>query len=195
MRFSYRHISSVFICALFILSACHSYAQSGKHRSKSFTKDNVTAFIEDTTALTAKDSSNKNLKFIRKYLDRHIDSKARFKTNIVFIVPGMEETTRSLVLGKQDYIQQVEEGADAVEDYFTDISIQDIDISEDEKTASVKTISSETGLMQVPNPDGSVDSVPIFGQSDCFQVLKIGRKGYIQMLSASCETRMEFQNQ
>ena len=108
-------------------------------------------------------------------------------------MPGLPPQEKSLSLGKADYIDQVKQGAGSVEHYHSEITISDVDLSKDKKRASVNTVSTETGIMQVPQQDGSVEDVPIEGKSECFQVLKIGKKGYIQMFSANCKTTMEFQ--
>lgn len=167
-------------------------AQVKSERLKKFTEDNVTAFIEDTTAITSVHNVDYNDAKVSAYLKKHIDKKARFKTSLRFVMPGVPEQKQTLSLSKDDYIEQVKQGADSIEHYHSEIEIGDITISKNKKTASVNTVSTETGIMQVEGPDGDSQDLPIEGRSECFQVLKIGKKGYIEMYSANCKTVMEF---
>lgn len=171
----------------------YAHAQVKMKRFKKLSEDNVTAFIEDTTAITSVKNVSRDDSKVNAYLKQHIDSKARFKTSITYILPGLPPQQKDLSLNKADYIDQVKQGAGSVEHYNSEIEITGIDISKDKKRASVNTVSTETGIMQVPQEDGTIEDVPIEGTSECFQVLKIGKKGYIQMFSANCKTRMEFQ--
>ena len=181
-----------FLVVTCVVCSSLAHAQNKKNRYKKFTNDNVREFIQDSTAITSVSNVQLDQRKVEQYLERHIDKDARFKTTITYIVPGMPEQEKTLSLNKQDYIAQVAEGANSVEHYHSDIDVQDVDISKNKKTASATTVSFETGIMEVPNPDGTVDSVPIEGRSECFQVLKLSKKGYIQMYSANCTTRMEF---
>jgi len=177
-----------------VASGGFAYAQVKMKRFKKLTEDNVTAFIEETTAMTSVQNVSKEDAKVRAYLDRHINAKARFKSSIIYNMPGLPQQEKTLSLKKSEYINQVKQGAGSIEHYHSEIEIGDIQISKNKKTASVDTVSTETGIMQIPLPDGTIEDVPIKGSSECFQVLKIGKKGYIEMYSANCKTVMEFQS-
>jgi len=171
-----------------------SDAQVRMKRVKALSDDNVSRFIQETTAMTSINNVDRDEAQMRGYLDRHIDPKARFKTSITYSLPGIPSQARVLTLSKADYIEQVQQGAGSVDHYHSEIDIKDIQIAKNKKSASVSTVATETGIMQVPQEDGSVEDIPIEGTTECFQVLKIGKQGYIQMYSANCKTEMAFQS-
>lgn len=191
-QFNFQKTLLLLIGFSIVLVSSFAQAQNKKKRFRRLSDDNVREFIQDTTAITSVQNVQDDAKAVNRYLDRHIDPDARFVTSISYIMPGMPEQEKSLSLSKDDYIEQVKQGAGSVEHYHSEITVDNVDISKDKETASVSTISSETGVMQVPQEDGSMQGVPIEGKSECFQVLKIGKKGYIQMYSANCKTVMEF---
>ncbi len=165
---------------------------SRSKKLKQLSETNVTAFIEKTSALNSHQNLDRDNKQIADYLDRHIDKKARFRSNMVFIMPGLPEQQKTLTLAKEDYIDQVQTGAAEIEHYYSEIDISNVDLSKNKKTASVNTVMSESGIMEVIDETGSSESIPFEGQSECFQVLKLSKKGYIQMYSANCNTTMTF---
>lgn len=185
---------------LFILGGLTAFAllvsvsdvMARSKKLQNLTKDTVTAFIEDTSAMTSNENIDRDDAEITTYLTQHIDDKARFKTSITYAIPGMPPQTKALALKKTDYIQQVKKGADAVEHYHSEITVDSVKISKNKKKASVKTTSIESGVMQVPDETGNVKEVPIEGKSKCFQILKLSKQGYIQMYSANCKTTMRF---
>lgn len=179
-----------FIFALF--SAEHVAAQIKSKKLKKLTVDNVTTFIEDTSILTSNQNIDRDDAKISAYLDRHIDDKARFRTSITYVMPNLPGQEKVLSLKKEDYIEHVKQGADSVEHYHSEIEIGDINISKNKRAASVNTITTESGIMQVPGENGETQEVPIDGRSECFQVLKLAKKGHIQMYSANCTTIMQF---
>ena len=183
-------ILSSFVIAAFLIGAGGADARSKKILI--LTKDNVTEFVQDVSAMTSHQNIDRDDTEISAYLTRHIDEKARFKTSITYAIPGMPPQTKALALKKSDYIQQVRKGSDSVEHYHSEIKVDHVKISKNKKKASVKTTSTESGVMMMPDESGNTQEVPIEGISKCFQVLKLGKSGYIQMYSANCKTTMRF---
>ena len=183
---------TLFIGLLILATSTIAHAQNKKESYKKLTDENVREFIQYTTDITTDKNVTLSQSETSQYLDFHIAPKARFKTSITYVVPGMPEQEKSLLLNKEDYINQVAQGAQSVEHYYTETEIESIDISKDKESAGVTTVSNESGVMLMPNPEGESTDVPIEGTSKCFQVLRLSKKGYIQMYSANCKTRMEF---
>ena len=175
-----------------VSAAQRTVAQAVSKKLKSLTTDNVSAFIEDTSILTSNQNIDRDDAKIAAYLDRHINKQARFRTSITYILPGLPDQEKVLALKKEDYIEHVKKGADSVEHYHSEIDIGDIKISKNKKTASVTTVTTESGIMQVPGDNGEMEEVSLDGTSECFQVLRLGKKGYIEMYSANCTTVMQF---
>jgi len=175
-----------------LLSAELAFAQIKSKKLKKLTIDNVSAFIEDTSILTSNQNIDRDNVKIEAYLEKHIDTKARFRSSITYVMPNLPAQEKILTLKKEDYIDQVKKGADSVDHYHSEIEIGDIKISKNKKTASVNTVMTESGIMQVPDENGGMQDVPIDGRSECFQVLKLVKKAYIQMYSANCTTIMQF---
>jgi hypothetical protein len=167
-------------------------AQVKSERLNRLSEAKVTAFIEDTAILTSQQNLERNDADIISYLNKHIDKKARFKTNITYMMPGLPAQTKTLSLKKRDYIDQVLKGAQDVEHYNSEVQVDKVSIASNKKTASVNTTTIESGIMQIRGPDGVSQEVPIEGVSECFQILKLGKNGYIQMYSANCTTKMRF---
>ena len=188
-----RELLFAFCLFVFALSSARQALALDKGNSiKALTDANISEFIEDTSILTSNQNIDRNDSEVTAYLDRHIDKKARFRTSITYNMPGLPGTEKVLTLKKQDYIEQVNKGADSVDHYHSDIEIESVKISKNKKTASVNTVTTESGIMKLPAEDGSMEEVPIEGESRCFQVLKLSKKGYIQMHSANCVTIMNF---
>jgi len=183
---------TVFTLLFALFSAQHADAQIKNNKLKKLTMDNVSAFIEDTSVLTSNQNIDRDDAKIEAYLDKHIDKKARFRTSIRYMMPNLPAQEKVLTLKKEDYIGQVKQGADSVDHYHSEIEIGDIKISKNKKTASVNTVMTESGIMQVPGENGDTQEIPIDGRSECFQVLKLAKKGHIQMYSANCNTIMQF---
>jgi len=183
---------TLFIGLLILATSTIAHAQNKKESYKKLTDENVREFIQYTTDITTDKNVTLSQSETSQYLDFHIAPKARFKTSITYVVPGMPEQEKSLLLNKEDYINQVAQGAQSVEHYYTETEIESIDISKDKESAGVTTVSNESGVMLMPNPEGGSTDVPIEGTSKCFQVLRLSKKGYSQMYSANCKTRMEF---
>jgi len=147
-----------------LFSAVHSDAQAKSEKLKALTIDNVTAFIEDTSALTSNQNIERDDDKISRYFDKHIDKKARFRSGITYNMPGLPAQKRILTLEKDDYIEQVKTGAENIEHYHSDIEISEISISKNKKTAGVSTIMTESGIMQAPDENGEMQDIPIDGR-------------------------------
>lgn len=193
MVMGHRYFLFIF-CGLTVLALSVGIAdvQARSKKIQTLTKSNITAFIEDTSAITSSENIDRDDAEVSAYLTRHIDDQARFTTSISYAVPGMPVQKKSLSLKKADYIQQVKKGADSVEHYHSEITVNNVKISKNKKKASVNTTAMESGIMQMPDKSGNIKEVPIEGKSKCFQVLKLSKAGYIQMYSASCTTTMRF---
>ena len=178
-----------------ICAAETAVAQVVSEKMNKLSETKVTAFIQDTSIMTSQQGSDRNDADVMTYLEQHIDKKARFKSSVTFIMPGMPAQTKELSLEKRDYIEHVLQGAQDVDHYNSEVEVEKVSIARNKKTASVTTTTVETGLMRVPTPDGGSQEVAIEGISKCFQILKLGKNGYIQMYSANCTTKMQFAEQ
>jgi len=68
------------------------------------------------------------------------------------------------------------------------VEVTSIDISKDQRKATVLTHGTEQGMMEVQPGQ----SVPIIGTSNCTQILMLSKNDILQMFNAKCETSIEF---
>ncbi len=169
----------------------HSSACLAAGSIKELSKKNVTAFIEDTTDITTRNSQELSVEKIQSYLDKHLDKKARFKSVMKYNMPGMPQQEASLSLDKEEFMKSVVQGAETVDAYETLIEIKNIKIASDGKKAFVKTQNTEYATMPVPSETGEVQDVPMEGVSDCTQILLL-KRGVIKMYDANCVTTINF---
>lgn len=168
-----------------------SPAHAAKHNK--LTDSNVRNFVEDATALTTGDNDLSVDQTVR-FLKKHLHKKARFKSVISYILPGFPPQDTALSFDKDDYIENIKNSVGAVEGHESVVEIKSIHITSNGKQAIVITDSKETGVMQVPLPDKTTEAVPIEGFTHCNQIIRLSRRGVIQMYNAVCDTKVEFIN-
>ena len=177
--------------AIFIGTVMSAHNAHASTNIRALNKNNVTKFIEKATDITSGEArGDMSSSEIKRYLNKHIEKKARFKSLLKYHIPGMPAQETSLSLNKVNFIKSVSEGADKIDDYQTLIEIKDIKIASGGKKAIVKTESTEYANMPVPTSTG-VEDIPIEGLSTCTQILSLN-KGTIQMYSANCVTNIHF---
>lgn len=165
-----------------------SHNASAADKIKKLNEDNITKFVEYTSALTNRKNKNISDKEVEKYLERHLHKQGRFISKITYIVPGFAPQDSAISLGKKEFIDTTLQGSEAVEDYDNTIEILSIDISSDKRKATVFTTGTEQGIMEVD----AGQAVPIMGKSNCTQILMLSKKDILQMFNARCETQIEF---
>lgn len=167
------------------------YAHAKRGKIETLTETSIRSFIEKTSHMTTASSDAVPVEEIKKYLEKHIEKNARFKTIMQFNMPGLPPQEQKISMGKDDFIENVEKGGSSVEDYEHLIEIENVKISSDGQKAFVKTLSTEMVTMPVPTETGGTEFVPVEGESQCTQILSLN-DGVIQMYSASCTTTMNF---
>ena len=154
---------------------------------------NITSFITETTKIS-KGGAGISVKAITEYLEKHLHKHSRFKSTMRYKIPGYPTQETTLSFSKEEFIENVQEGAKSVSEYDNSVDILDIKISQDKTKATVTTRSTESVTIPVPGagPNGETGEVPIEGHSDCTQILSLNKKGIIQMYNATCVTNIEF---
>ena len=180
---------SIFLC-IFLCAFAVAPAHAKRGKISSLNDGNVKAFIEKTSHMTGNGQKSMPISTIKKYLDKHIEKRARFKSVMTYNLPGMPPQKQEISLGKEEFIENVEKGSENIQDYDHLIQIENIKISSDGEKAFVKTRSTELVTMPVPTENG-IENVPVEGESECTQILSLN-KGVIQMFSASCNTTINF---
>lgn len=166
-----------------------SSAHAARHNK--LTDSNVRDFVEEATALTS-GLSDSSIDETVYFLDTHLHKKARFKSVISYVLPGFPPQETALSFKKKDYIENIQNSISTIEDHESVVEIQSIQITSDGKQAVVITSGKETGMMQVPLPDNTFESVPMEGFTDCNQIIRLSRQGIIQMYNAVCNTTIQF---
>jgi hypothetical protein len=151
------------------------------------TEENVKTFISRTSDVTNGKAADLAGDDIKTYLETHLHPSARFKSTMTYESPGFPSKEAELVLDKGEFMDSVSAGAQAVEKYSNTITVKEVKIASSGKSATVKTDSTEEGLMSVEG-----QPVPIIGQSSCDQIIMLSDEGVIQMYNANCKTVITF---
>lgn len=178
------HVLTGLIIALSIVG--HSSNADAK-RLKKLNESAIRDFISTTNKITSGAAQFRNDKQIEGYLNRHISDDAQFVSTMRFIIPGFPAEENLMNLGKEEFMSSVKQGSQDVEKYQNDIDILSIEFSEDSKRATVKTQSTERGLMAA-----GAEQIEIEGSSECTQLLGLSKRGHIQMQNAACMTEIKF---
>ncbi len=182
---------AAFMAYLCLVVPVQGFARDDKKVSR-LNEDNVRVFIEKTTDVTS-GKTRMSADEVSVYLDRHLDKKGFFRSEMTYRIPGFPSQENALSLDKEQFIESVLDGKKSLSDYETDVTIKDIKISSDGKRAVVETKSREKGDMPLPGEDGKTQKVPVEGVSSCSQTLKLNEK-MIQMYSADCKTEIMFKS-
>ncbi len=177
-------------CAALIALLTPTLAVAGKLNKLS--ESDIKSFIVETTKITSGQAIYRSNDEIRNYLDRHLHKKGFFKSKIRYIVPGFPSQENTLSLDKEQFIESILSGQQALENYYSEVDVKKVRISKDKTKATVVTKSKESGVMPVPGEGGKAEKIPVEGKSTCDQILKL-EDGVIQMYSATCETDINFQ--
>lgn len=177
-------LSKLGVCfAILLLLAGPSAAQTVSN----LTEDNVKAFIARTSDVTNNKAEGLDGPGIQTYLQTHLHESARFKSKMTYEIPGYPAKETELALDKDEFMDTVAAGAEAVAKYSNEITVKEVKIASSGKSATVKTESTEEGLMAV-----EAEQVPILGQSTCDQIIMLSDEGIIQMFNANCTTVIRF---
>lgn len=174
-----------------LLTACLALpytAHAQDHRVKAMTEDNVTDFILQTAEITSGHVKHMSQGDVTQYLQRHLHKDAHFKSEMSYVIPGWPAQTSEMRLDKKEFIESIEKGSQAMDDYDSYVEVDSIRIARDKQTATVKTISRESGTMPVQG-----ENLPVLGSSECTQILRLSRQNIIQMFNAVCKTEIRFQ--
>ncbi|NCC21157.1 MAG: hypothetical protein EOM26_01695 [Alphaproteobacteria bacterium] len=180
---------AMLFCATLLLASPDAAAIEKTSR---LTDDIVRRFIIETTDVTSRKDAYMSDDEVKNYLDRHLHKKGFFKSAIRYVIPGFPSQENTMSLDKKQFIESVMSGQQALEDYRTDVSIEEIRISSDGEKATVVTRAAEEGLMPVPSESGGdPEKIPVEGNSTCNQILMLEDR-VIQMYSANCTTQINF---
>lgn len=180
----YTYFRAFFFFSLVYLLSLPAMAQ---HTHNTLNTENVTAFIEETTKLTGGNLGDRNMDQAIDYLDRHLHEDSRFRSEMVYVIPGHPDQESALSLDKDEFMDSLKDGAEALDSFESDIEIVDIKLSSDKRKATVFTITTESGVMSVGG-----EQVPVDGYSDCRQILMLNSNDVLQMFNAKCETEIRF---
>lgn len=180
------------LCAAFLIIAPQELCLA-QDTVSSLTEDNVRTFIERTTEITGRKDSSMTTEEVLQYLQDHLDDDGRFKSILTYKVPDYPTQKNDMSLNKDQFIQSIVDGEKTLSSYDSTVKIKRVKISSDAKAATVETSSHETGVMSLQGEEGGTEQIPIAGDSDCTQILKLSAEGVIRMFNADCKTEITFQ--
>lgn len=172
---------------LVLLTACAASVLSVSlpARADTLTEASIKAFLDQTTRLTHQNNGMSKEQIIT-FLETHIGKKGRFQSQIMYDIPGHPPQTRAVSLSKQEFIQNVVQGRDTMQNYTSSVELRNADIKG--KKATIETTTRESGVAPVEGQGVA----PFEGVSSCRQTLEQDGSNIV-LTSAACETIISFQ--
>lgn len=179
---------------LFIFSILSSGPVAADDEPAQLSEAEIRDFIQETNDVTNGGTSERPVEDIVAFLNTHLHKDARFKSKMVYNIPGYPPKETELALNKQEFIDNVQSGAKTVQDYEHSITVKSVQISSDKRKATVLTNGREEGTMPVQDGNGGSQDVPITGYSTCHQIIMLSDQNVIQMFNANCNTEITFED-
>lgn len=156
------------------------------------TEPYVTSFIEEFAAITGGQRSDMDSYALADYFMNHLGEESRFTTTLRYSIPDQPEEKRTLEMDRTAFIGNVMQGQKTMDKHETKVQIEYINISDDEKSATVLITNYERGLMPVDDGAGNEVIMPVQGTSYCEQKLSLDEKSLIRIEGATCMTDIAF---
>lgn len=181
----------VLLLIYLILAITHSHARA-QHKTTALNENNIRRFIYETTDITSGSVNNLSSKKTTDYLEKHLHKDSRFKTTMRYSIPGHAPQENTMSFNKPEFIENVRQSIEkTVSEYKNDVQIISIQIAQNKKAATIETRSFETATMPIIDETG-IQGIPMEGKSLCHQIIKLSKKGTIQMYNVSCVTDITF---
>jgi hypothetical protein len=156
---------------------------------------NVALFIEEVAAITGGKRDDMDDFTVTEFFLDHVHDSGHFISTIDYSTAAdMMNQTKTLEMGKMDFISHILQGLKAMKKHETAVRIEHIKILNAGTEATVTTTNFERGLMPVDDGFGGMQMMPVTGTSYCEQDLVLSQAQTIQMRGASCDTSISFEN-
>ncbi|MFN3700022.1 MAG: hypothetical protein ACK4VI_00705 [Alphaproteobacteria bacterium] len=187
-------LTRVLHCSLLALILLPAKAEATEHKAKRLNDANIRAFVTELTQMTSGNNLNTSAASISKFLDIHLHPRARFVSNLEYVIPGHPKQSKAMSLDKSQFIENVQAGSQALDSYENKVEIKSIKISRDRRNATIETRGKEKGVMNVSADGLSNERVPVDGYSDCTQIIMLDSKDILQIYNANCKTVINFKD-
>lgn len=141
----------------------------------------IRAFIDETTLISNPDNG-KSESAVRRYLEQHLADDGVYKGTVTYNIPGYPAQSKQMEVNKNDYIQNVLSGREAIEDYQSSVDVHTANIDRSGKKATVSITTDETGRMMMEDA-----MVGFEGASTCVQELAM-EGNTIVIATATCDS-------
>jgi hypothetical protein len=188
------HCSLMALALALIIIMLPVTAKAAEHKAKRLTDANIRAFVTELTQMTSGSNLNTSTANISKFLDVHLHPRARFVSSLEYVIPGHPTQNKSMSLDKSQFIESVQAGSQALDNYENKVEIKSIKISNDRRNATIETRGRENGVMNVSADGLSNERVPVDGYSDCTQIIMLDKKDILQIYNATCKTVINFKD-
>ena len=169
-------------------AAAHAQSRLQDDFYNDLTPENIKSFMQKTDALSTGQMQGITASDLNAYFTRHLADNGAFKSNTTFNIPGQSPKTQTETLSKAQFITNVQQGHGMIKNDQTELTVTGEQIDKDGKNATLKTISTDKGILSMPDGKGGAQDVAISGLSTCVQTLTLPKNHYIQMVGADCET-------
>lgn len=156
------------------------------------TTASIEQFIEELSNVTAGKKEGMDSAGVTEFLMKHLASGGEFITQMTYIGETMEEREEDITMSKLDYISNVLQGLENIEEHESSLHIDHINISSDGQEALVVFSNYEEGRMPLPSQVSGMRKIAMSGTSYCEQKLGLTEKQVIQLLSENCITDISF---
>jgi len=183
---------NVFIALILSATFLSSAGKGSAAIPDRLTEPYVASFIEEFAAITGGQRGDMDSYALADYFMNHLGKESHFITTLRYSIPDQPEERRTLEMDRTTFIGNVMQGQKAMDKHETKVQIEYIDISDDEKSATVLVTNYERGLMPVDDGAGNEVIMPVQGTSYCEQKLSIDEKFLIRIDGATCTTDIVF---
>lgn len=156
----------------------------------------VTDFIIRMSAMVSGENEETDAYDLAMFLKKHIAENGTFNSTITYNTGqnfgNNEDNEEIMEMDKNNFIQHVMENRKAMQDHESRVSVDYVEISDDQQTASAIITTYERGMMPTVSEFGEDTLVPVSGMSFCEQKFEISQAQMIQIASAACSTDLDF---
>jgi len=185
-------ITKISLGLLTAASLCAGAPARAEEQIEKLDRNNIQKFLDETRIISTDPNTPFTTEDIIAYFTRHITEDGIFMDDMTMAVPGMPEQKKKLSYTRNQYIEQIIQGRGLMQDYKTNIDVKEIKIAFNKKTATLETVTNESGTMMWPDQDGTPRPLKVKGTSECVQSLAVSDQGYIAMQWAHCITTTSF---
>jgi hypothetical protein len=153
------------------------------------TEDHITTFIREMNDISSGARADMDRFNVTSYFMKHVDDDSEYVDTVKFDLPQLQvpPQERTLKMSKLDYISHVLQEMDSAGVRRTQVDIENIEIADNGREATVVTVNRGSGMLPLQDNSGGSTMVPVIGTSFCEQTLALRREDIV-VQKTNCST-------